>query len=630
MQSNHYPRLNRREPIGVGLALAARPHGSVNKRHAASGGPSVCPCKGGLATVAIQLDCFVAARLAMTDVVRTRSAFARLRRLASPVLALWLWAGPVAAISVTEFGAVGDGRADDTRAIQAALDTGKRVVVPEGDFRITNALMPRSNQQIEIVGTIRVADALIQPLATDVPAGQPRIPVTDARGFYAGQWVTIADESLRIQGGGKNKVRREGGDCGRIARIEGNTLVMELNLRRGYSVAAQGRVGTQPSAFLITQSHVHIHGRGVIDGNKAHQFDFAPADMTEKKGRGEETRAGCGISIDSDPGVISHISIEGITVRDAILHNISLYRVRDSSVANVTCIGAHDKNILLRLSEGCRVIGNRCLDSQFEDGIILYSGNRHCVVQGNICSGNARMGICVNAFQTGILLAGNISINNSLNFSIRGDHGSSTGDFSSGGRVNIEGRGNSISGLVSLGAVSISATDLVYSGGTISAEEGKPIAIGMSIARTSPDRRVALVDRVRIRGVSFRGCTTAVRVSGVVKDVRLVDNRFQCDGPAVAIAEECRAEVSFARNEGYATEGSGVATIPGAVSKITVAHGLQVTPRIGDIMVTPAGSLGKARQFWIANPTATGFDLFVDAAPGAPGVQFGWRADAGK
>ena len=38
----------------------------------------------------------------------------------------------IAAVSVTEFGAKGDGIADDTRAIQSALDTGKNVVIPEG------------------------------------------------------------------------------------------------------------------------------------------------------------------------------------------------------------------------------------------------------------------------------------------------------------------------------------------------------------------------------------------------------------------------------------------------------------------------------------------------------------------
>jgi hypothetical protein len=43
--------------------------------------------------------------------------------MAMSVLALLLWAGPAAAVSVTEFGAMGDGRADDTRAIQAALES---------------------------------------------------------------------------------------------------------------------------------------------------------------------------------------------------------------------------------------------------------------------------------------------------------------------------------------------------------------------------------------------------------------------------------------------------------------------------------------------------------------------------
>ena len=103
-----------------------------------------------------------------------RLRHARSSQMAMSVLALLLWAGPAAAVSATEFGAMGDGRADDTRAIQAALDSGKSVVVPEGVFRITNALQPRENQQIEIIGTIKVADAVIQPLAADVPAGHDR------------------------------------------------------------------------------------------------------------------------------------------------------------------------------------------------------------------------------------------------------------------------------------------------------------------------------------------------------------------------------------------------------------------------------------------------------------------------
>ena len=72
-----------------------------------------------------------------------------------------------AAVSVTDLGAKGDGKADDTRAIQSALDSGKNVVIPEGTFRITNALQPKANQTVELIGTIRVADSNIQPLTAD-------------------------------------------------------------------------------------------------------------------------------------------------------------------------------------------------------------------------------------------------------------------------------------------------------------------------------------------------------------------------------------------------------------------------------------------------------------------------------
>lgn len=456
-----------------------------------------------------------------------------------------------AAVSVTEFGAKGDGVADDTRAIQEALDTGKNVVIPEGSWRITNALQPKANQVIELIGIVRVADSNIQPLVADAAAGQPKVIVADASGYYPGQWVTLGAEDLKIQGGGKIKVRREGGDCGRIASIDDNTIAFELPLRRAYTVASKTRLGTQPSAFLITQPGVTIRGTGVIDGNRANQFDFAPADMTAgNKGRGEETRAGCGISIDSDPDPVAHLRIEGITIRDCILHNLSLYLVRHALISGITSQRAHDKNILLRLSEDCQIIGNQCLDSEFEDGIILYTGNNRCIVQGNICARNARGGLVVNAFQTGIMLSGNICYDNPVNLTLRGDYCSSTGDFCSGvGGIVIQGRGNQVNGLVALCPVNISATDLSYTGGIISGTEEVPLRIAMEIARTSEDRRVALVDGVRIRQVTMKHCRTAVNVKGLVKDVRLSDNRILATMQAFQIADECRSEVKFEANE---------------------------------------------------------------------------------
>lgn len=60
--------------------------------------------------------------------------------------------GPV---SATAFGAVGDGVTDDTSAIQAALDAGKRVYLPDGRFKITSGLvLSKNNQEIAGVGVL--------------------------------------------------------------------------------------------------------------------------------------------------------------------------------------------------------------------------------------------------------------------------------------------------------------------------------------------------------------------------------------------------------------------------------------------------------------------------------------------
>jgi parallel beta-helix repeat protein len=545
-----------------------------------------------------------------------------LRRLV--VLTCMLCADMVQAVSVAEFGAVGDGKTDATRAIQSALNTGRKVLIPEGTYLISNCLEPMSNQEIELIGTLKVADAQIQPLAEDVVAGQPKIRVPDASGFRVGQWVSLGDENLPIQGGGR-KTRREAGECTRIVGIEGNVLILGANFKKSYSVAAKARVASQPSAILIEdKSNIHIRGTGIIDANKANQFDFAPGMMDQPS---EETRAGCGITVHSNkPGRVANISITGITVRDAILHNISLYGARDSSVTNVTSAGAHDKNILLRYSERCRIQGNTCINSEWEDGIIVYFGNNHCLIQGNICSGNRRMGICVNAFQDGISLVGNICSDNALNFLIRGDHGSSTGDISAGkGSVELRGRGNVITGLISNGPVMISATDLTMNGGMIGSRGTEVLKVGMLIKRTSDDRRMALAQGIRIQGVVFRACITGIAVGGVLEDVQLVENRFRGVTKPVEIAEECRGKVLVARNEGFTTENRGIAQITGPARSVKVLHGLQIAPRLDDIAVTPANSLGNAKKFWISEPTATSFEIFVDSAPGAEGAKFAWQ-----
>lgn len=57
-------------------------------------------------------------------------------------------------VSVKDFGAVGDGVTDDTASIQAALTaaTGGELIIPEGNYKLTNAIFPASNTIIRGAG----------------------------------------------------------------------------------------------------------------------------------------------------------------------------------------------------------------------------------------------------------------------------------------------------------------------------------------------------------------------------------------------------------------------------------------------------------------------------------------------
>jgi len=88
--------------------------------------------------------------------------------------------GALDALSVREFGAVGDGQADDTeafrRALVAAADlpTGRSVEVPPGTYRITAPLTIESTLLVGLAAGGWPADSRPLPtLLVDVPAPQP-------------------------------------------------------------------------------------------------------------------------------------------------------------------------------------------------------------------------------------------------------------------------------------------------------------------------------------------------------------------------------------------------------------------------------------------------------------------------
>lgn len=362
--------------------------------------------------------------------------------------------------SVLDFGAAGDGVADDTSAIQAALASGaKRVTIPAGIFSIRNVLQPAENQHLLINGTIRLADSPIQPLTADVEIGDSEIHVTDASAFAVGEWVSLHDDRLPIQGGGR-KVRREGAGNARILSISGNSLKLDRASARKYLCQANAVIGRQHSAIWISHSGVKISGGGTIDGNKQNHLNAAPAYLEEE--RSEDWRAASGIvacrqaptpspsggartgsetAEDDDlpaDTFLSDIVIEDITVCDMTLMGICLAGVERSIIRNTTCLRAHDKNITLYRCRDCQIIGNTASDSEWEDGIMLHqvsdpkAGSYRIMIQGNICKNNPRYGIHTGANIREVHLANNLCVENGLNLSIYSDNCTSTGDVAIG------------------------------------------------------------------------------------------------------------------------------------------------------------------------------------------------------
>jgi hypothetical protein len=94
--------------------------------------------------------------------------------------------------------------------------------------------------------------------------------------------------------------------------------------------------------------------------------------------------------------------------------------------------------------------------------------------------------------------------------------------------------------------------------------------------------------------------------------------------PTVAAVESAGNGTMVRNNLGWTTDNFGTATVANATTSIAVNHGLNITPTIGNISVTPTNSLGTATKFWVSNPTNTQFTINVNADPGATTATFAW------
>lgn len=554
--------------------------------------------------------------------------------------------------SILDFGAVGDGVTDCFRAIQAALDSGARhVLVPAGTYVVRNVLCPREGQCLEIHGTLKIADAVVRPLAKDVAAGDAAVEVDDASGFFAGQWVTLHDDRLPIQGGGK-KVRRQNAGNARITGISGNAIALDARSARSYLRSAHAVLATQHSAILVREPGIRICGTGAINGNKKNQLDAAPSRLEDEVG--EDWRAASGIVVSGFPGRLANIVIEGLTVRDTVLHGIGMRDAVKSVIRNNFCLGAHDKNITLSRCRDCSIVGNIAADSEWEDGIIFHqrpdleNASSRIIIRDNICAGNPRNGISIGANMHEIFLSGNLCVDNGINLHISADNCVSSGDVAIGcnGRliplenqrpgVHITGRTVMLNNLTSLGspsaAVGISGTDISISGGLIGdmqprGERYDGIGLDIYPGHRASRQPEMVPDRVTITGLTIRNCRRAMRVHPSTGRLTLRNNILDANESIGEIAPGAWPHICLENNRGLVSRNRGLARVAPGATRIAVRHGLCRPPDISGVSVTPAGNPGDSGRFWVENAGADCFEIAVDRAPCGEGAVFAWQAD---
>jgi len=191
--------------------------------------------------------------------------------------------------------------------------------------------------------------------------------------------------------------------------------------------------------------------------------------------------------------------------------------------------------------------------------------------------------------------------------------------------------GNSKAGFVSNKLINTVISNILFSrfkqdaiklssGFRVDIENGYVETWGTELANTYCGVRLVNMVKSSVRGVNFVASSplNAIREEGTSDLNRILANDV---GDGGGIYKVGRATV-VKHNRGYVTENSGSATITAGSTYVDVTHGLNITPDINKIRITPKDNLG-GRSFWVSNVGATTFRINISSTDTVDHA-FGW------
>ncbi len=132
-------------------------------------------------------------------------------------------------------------------------------------------------------------------------------------------------------------------------------------------------------------------------------------------------------------------------------------------------------------------------------------------------------------------------------------------------------------------------------------------------------------DRTVIRGNTALYDNAAAIETADSADLTLIEGN-QITGASGSVTDGGTNSI-IRRNNGYATENSGTATITNGTTSVVVTHGLDITPTLANISITlgenPSNDPGN---IWVDTFTSTQFTVNCRNDPGASNLDTAWRA----
>lgn len=303
---------------------------------------------------------------------------------------------------------------DYSDIIQDALDNNSRVVIGTNrneEFIINKPLDLNTRNNIEINGTLKIADGGSYALLANANAGTNSVQITNATDYFeAGQQVTVSDDNQTVQGGGAGHTRRRGNTM-TVLSVVGTTITFTANLWDNFTTAANAKIGHTQSIFRADSvNDITIEGRGILDQNKANQYDVEPY----TNGAGEDVTAGCCLTFTS----CDRVKIYNVKLQNALLHNLHMKYCDDLFIDGVILYAAHDKNIIMWHCDGGEINNVRTTDADYEDGLIFYYNVDNIRISNLYSYNNGRFGICISELSHNIQML-NIYLNdNGVNLAL--------------------------------------------------------------------------------------------------------------------------------------------------------------------------------------------------------------------